>query len=165
MKPKIIPIGICVIVLIALVFSAGCTSSPAENTPVQTNSPTATVETTIPAATMTPIGSAVPTSAVIPSGTTSPLVNFKEPTTAAGAVITGEPTVMETEPLPPVITGTPFVEVTLTETPTPVPTIPSVANTCSNIGGNACLANETCSGAYIRTTDEPQCCAGICESR
>jgi hypothetical protein len=163
MKPKTLSLGICIIVLIALVFITGCTFPSAQNTPAQTGSPAATVVTTAPAATVTPAGSAVPTSAVVSSATTNPWVNFKEPTTAAGAVTTGEPTVIETEAPTPLITETPFVEVTLTEPPTPVPTTPSVNDTCSNIGGNICMANQTCSGAYIKTTDEPKCCAGVCQ--
>jgi hypothetical protein len=163
MKPKTLSLGICIIVLIALAFIAGCTSPSTQNTPAQAGTPAATVVTTVPAAMVTPAGSAVPASAVNPSATTDVWVNFKEPTTAAGAVTTGEPTVMGTEVPTPVITETPFVEVTLTEPPTPVPTTPSVNDTCSNIGGNICQANQTCSGAYIKTTDEPKCCAGVCQ--
>ena len=163
MKTKTIALGICIIVLIALAFSAGCSSPPEQNTPAPATSPAAAVKTAAPAAAGTQAAGTVPASAAVSSATTTPWVNFKEPTTAAEATPTGEPTVMETEAQTPVVTETPFIEVTLTEPPTPVPTTPYVSDTCSHIGGNICMANETCSGAYIRTTDVQNCCAGVCQ--
>jgi hypothetical protein len=40
-----------------------------------------------------------------------------------------------------------------------------IAKTCLEIGGNSCLADETCSGSLIKTTDysaASRCCAGVC---
>ena len=165
MNLKIIQTGICAVILIALLLSAGCAFLPGGNTAAPTGSATPSVTTRIPTVTVTAAASAVPTSQAAASGTTDPWANFVAPTTAPGQVITGAPTAAGTEAITPVVTATPFVEVTLTEPPTPVPTTPSVADTCSNIGGNVCMANETCSGAFIKTTDQAQCCAGVCQSK
>jgi hypothetical protein len=149
--------GICVLVLIAFLWSAGCTSQPAGNTPAQqpvaTQSPAAIVSTAL---------NTNPSQTVAVKGTPDPWANFVAPSESPGTNNT-EPAVSETQPVE--TTATPVEIITEIVTPTPVPTTPSVNDTCSNIGGNVCLTSETCSGAYIRTTDEPQCCAGVCQSR
>jgi hypothetical protein len=156
MKHVNIQMGICVLVLIALLWSAGCTSQPAGNTPAQ--QPAATQS---PAATVSTSSNTNPSQAVVVNGTPDPWANFVAPTESTGANVT-QAAVSETRT--PEMPATPVVIVTEIVTPTPVPTTPSVNDTCSNIGGNSCLPNETCSGAYIRTTDNPKCCAGVCQS-
>jgi hypothetical protein len=159
MQFKNIQTGICALVLILVLFSAGCifpqSGSPAAQNSSPTQKPTAEVTT----------AASHPSSAIpAVTGTRDPWAQFVEPnTTAENAAmsLTSEATEAPT----PVITETPFIEVTLTEKPTTIPTIATVADTCSNIGGNACLSNETCSGEFIKTTDVAQCCAGICEAR
>ena len=84
------------------------------------------------------------------AATTDPWANFVAPTDTLGAEITGISTVVETEV--PTVAGTEAptsavteaatAEVTLTIPPTPLPTVAYVARTCSDIGGNVCLANE-----------------------
>lgn len=167
MNQKTIQIGICAIVLIALLFSAGCTFPSGGDTATPTVSTTPVVTTKMPTVKMTTAVIGVPTSAVAVTETTDPWANFVEPTTLPGEEITEEATEVVTEEPTAEVTEAETVaeEVPLTEEPTAVPTIPSVASTCSNIGGNVCLANEKCSGAFIKTTDEPLCCAGICESQ
>lgn len=166
MNLKTIQMGICAAVLIALLCSAGCTFLSGGDTTAPTGSATPTITTKLPTVKVTTSVSIVPTSTIAASGTTDPWANFVEPTSTPEKVGTEEPTVTETEAPTPEITETASVDnVPLTEEPTPVPTIVYVPYTCSYIGGNVCMANETCSGAFVKTTDEAQCCAGVCESR
>ena len=167
MNLKTIQMGICVAILIALLCSAGCTFLSGGDNAAPTSSTTPTVTTKMPTVKVTTTISVVPTSAsgVAASGTTDPWANFVEPTSTPEKVGTEEPTVVETEAPTPEITETSSVDnVPLTEEPTAIPTIVSVPYTCSYIGGNLCMANETCSGAFVKTTDEAQCCAGVCEA-
>ena len=150
-----IRMGIFVIVLIVFVLSAGCIFQPAGNSPAQQPG------TQTQAAAVSTAPDANPTQAVAANATPDPWAKFVAPTEVPGSNAT-EPAVSETQT--PETPATPAVIVTEVTTPTPVPTTPSVNDTCSNIGGNSCLSNETCSGAYIRTTDEPKCCAGVCQS-
>jgi hypothetical protein len=169
MKLKTIHTGICAIVLIALLFSAGCSNTSGGDTATPTSGATPAATTMKTTAKVTAAVTAAPASGTATSGaaaaaTTNPWANFVEPTTLPGQVVTEESEAV-TEALTPEPTLTPFVEVTYTEPPTPIPTMPYVADTCANIGGNVCMANETCSGAFIKTKDEALCCAGICEPK
>ncbi len=169
MKLRNIRMGICLfVVVIAFLLSAGCIFQPSGNTaPVQQP-----VATQSPAATMSTTANAVPPTTVAVNGTPDPWANFVSPTETPTTNVT-ETAISET-PTPGSTTMPTLSSVTeqATQTggtipeliaPTPVPTIPFVNDTCSNIGGNDCLGTETCSGAYIRTRDVPKCCAGVCQ--
>jgi hypothetical protein len=152
MKFKTIHIGICALVLIAFLCCAGCTSQPAGNTPVQQPAATQSQAAAVPTA-----ANANPQQTAGANVTPDPWAHFVAPpdANASQGVVTGIQTT--------VTTALPVETITEIVTPTPVPTAPSVNDTCSNIGGNLCQANEVCSGAFIRTTDVPNCCAGVCQ--
>jgi len=182
MNLKKIQISICAAVLIGALCSAGCTflsgedtavpadsAAPSVTTPIVTTKvaitkvpvttvaakPTVTtpaITTTLRAGEITVAASVVPTAAVTVAGTVDPWENFVEDTSIMEDVITESPTAAETI-------------VSITTTPTPVPTAVSIPYSCSHIGGNFCTASEICSGALIITTDDAQCCAGTCETR
>jgi hypothetical protein len=175
MKPTIVTTTICALVLIAFLLCAGCSilsegdsgTTTSSATPVVTTQAT-TAKVTTPATTrITTRVTAAPESTVVAGETTDPWANFVEPTETEEEQVTEEPTVEETEPEEEVVTEEPTAEAEEIETeiPTTEPTIPYVADTCGNIGGNICSSDEVCSGAFIKTTDEAQCCAGICEPK
>ena len=160
MKLTPFQMGMCALVMITLLFSSGCIFPSGGNTPAP--STTITTPSTVK---VTSAVSAAPTSTALPalpSATTDPWSQFVEPTESPTTTGTNKPGVTVTETSEPTVTETPVVEETLTEVPTTIPEI-VVPLSCSRMGGNVCMANETCSGAFVKTTDENQCCAGVCE--
>lgn len=173
MTSRTIPAAICLCIIIALAAVSGCsflsggdTSAPAQTTATAAATPSATH--TLPATAATAAPAAGGTAALT---TQDPWEKFVSPTLTAEGVttkatvagVTTQATVAAVTTEETVAaTATPTAEVTLTQAPTTNPTIATVADTCSNIGGNVCLSNEVCDGAYIHTSDEAACCAGVC---
>jgi len=169
MNLKTVHICITAIILIALLCSAGCAFPFGGDTAAPDGNATPAVTTKMSTVTATATVSGVPVSTIGASGTFDPWENFVEPTNTPIEGITEgltvKPTAVETDDSIVEVTATTTVDlVTLTEVPTPAPTVASVAYTCSYIGGNVCVGTEKCTGAFIKTTDEAQCCAGICQT-
>ena len=167
MNLKIIQISITAVILIALLCSAGCVFPFGGDTTIPSGNATPAVTTKMSTVTGAATMSGAPGSTIATSGTYDPWENFVDPTNTPieGITegVTAKPTAAETEDSIVEVTATPTLDtVTLTEMPTAAPTVASVAYTCSYIGGNVCTGTEKCSGAFIKTTDEAQCCAGIC---
>ena len=140
--------GTCILIVIAFVLIAGCAflnpgNTPAQSatqgsTPTLTVVPTATLEATPAAPGETP----VPTATLEAAQTTQAGETAVPTATLVGAAQT---------------TGA-----VVSVIPTQQTAVASVADTCADTGGHICLADETCSGDLISTTDSSKCCAGTC---
>ena len=145
MKRMYIGTGTCVLIVIAFVLIAGCAFLNPGNTPAQpatqgaTPIPTATLEATPAAPGETPVPTATLEAAQTSAGETAvPTATLEAAQTIqAVAVVSVIPTQQQTA-------------------------VASVADTCADTGGHICLADETCSGSLLNTTDSSMCCAGTC---
>ena len=164
MKRMYIGTGTCVLIIIAFVLIAGCAFLNPGNTPAQpatsgvTPIPTASLEAAQTISGVAPIPTASLEAAQTTSGVTPTSTSTQEATQTTSGVT---PIPTSTQEAAQTTQGGVGVAVTpvITAQQTPVA---AVADTCANIGGHPCLADETCSGSLISTTDSSRCCAGTC---
>ena len=156
--------GTCVLIIIAFVLFAGCTFLNPGNAPVQSSSTPGVTSTSPVVQETTPAVAGVTTASPVVQETTPAAAGVtptstvaQTSTTVVAGVTTTAPVVQGTTPA---VAGVPITTAISTlAQPTPEVVIPQ---TCAVIGGVICLADETCSGSMVNTTDSSMCCAGTC---